>query len=150
MQTTQRWHQNVHTHINNSCFTSTKAISSDCFTELEYVTGKCRPIYLPWVFIVVMTTALYSLESSLSSIRTLSVPLGEQVTWTGYNLTSHRPSGLSHYHTWASQNVCPCSQFKHTPSSGKVLLPHPELLKPGMRVPLISCSTVLSKPNGMF
>ena len=114
------------------------------------MTDKCKPIYLPWVFIVVMTTALYSLESALISIRTLNVPVGECVTWTGYTLTSPTPSGLRHYHTWASQNICPYSQFKHTLFSGRLLLPHPELLRPGMRVPIISSSTVLGKTAGMF
>ena len=39
--------------------TNTKTVSSHCSPDLEYVTVKCRPIYLPREFTVVMITAVY-------------------------------------------------------------------------------------------
>lgn len=44
---------------NNSWCTNTKTVSSLCSSDLEFVTVKCRPIYLPREFTVVMVTAVY-------------------------------------------------------------------------------------------
>ncbi len=38
---------------------SNTAVDSHCSPDLEYVTVKCRPIYLPREFTVVMITAVY-------------------------------------------------------------------------------------------
>lgn len=45
--------------INNSWGTGTKTISSHCSPNLEYMTVKCRPIYLPREFTAVFITAVY-------------------------------------------------------------------------------------------
>lgn len=46
-------------YINNSWCTKTNTVSSLCYSDLEYVTVKCRPIYIPREFTVVMVTAVY-------------------------------------------------------------------------------------------
>lgn len=42
----------------NRC-TNTTTVDSQCFPNLEYVTVKCRPIYVPREFTVVMIAAVY-------------------------------------------------------------------------------------------
>ena len=46
-------------YVNNNWCTNTTTINSHCSPDLELVTVKCRPIYLPREFTVVMVTAVY-------------------------------------------------------------------------------------------
>ncbi len=46
-------------YVNNNWCTDTVTVDSHCSPDLEYVTVKCRPIYLPREFTVVMITAVY-------------------------------------------------------------------------------------------
>ena len=46
-------------YINNSWCTDTAIVDSHCCPNLEYVTVKCRPFYLPREFTAVMTTVVY-------------------------------------------------------------------------------------------
>lgn len=46
-------------YVNNNWCTNTKTVNSHCSPNLEYVTVKCRPFYLPREFRVVMVTAVY-------------------------------------------------------------------------------------------
>ncbi len=46
-------------YVNNSWCTNTVTVDRHCSPDLEYVTVKCRPIYLPREFTVVMITAVY-------------------------------------------------------------------------------------------
>ena len=46
-------------YVNNSWCTNTVTVDSHCCPDLEYVTVKCRPFYLPREFSVVMTTVVY-------------------------------------------------------------------------------------------
>ena len=46
-------------YVNNSWCTNTATVDSHCSPDLEYVSVKCRPIYLPREFSVVMITAVY-------------------------------------------------------------------------------------------
>lgn len=46
-------------YVNKSWCTNTVTVDSHCSPDLEYVTVKCRPIYLPREFTVVMITAVY-------------------------------------------------------------------------------------------
>ncbi|KAK3563669.1 hypothetical protein QTP86_033513 [Hemibagrus guttatus] len=46
-------------YVNNNWCTNTVTVDSHRSSDLEYVTVKCRPIYLPREFTVVMITAVY-------------------------------------------------------------------------------------------
>uniref|UniRef100_A0A3P9IGT3 Reverse transcriptase domain-containing protein n=1 Tax=Oryzias latipes TaxID=8090 RepID=A0A3P9IGT3_ORYLA len=46
-------------YVNNNWCTNTKTVDRHCSSDLEYVTVRCRPIYLPREFTVVMVTAVY-------------------------------------------------------------------------------------------
>ncbi len=46
-------------YVNNNWYTNTLTVDSHCSPDLEYVTVKCRSIYLPREFTVVMITAVY-------------------------------------------------------------------------------------------
>lgn len=46
-------------YVNNSRCTNTVTVDSHCSLDLEYVTVKCRPIYLPRESTVIMVTAVY-------------------------------------------------------------------------------------------
>ncbi|XP_051793955.1 uncharacterized protein LOC127530662 [Acanthochromis polyacanthus] len=46
-------------HINNSWCTDTVTVDSHCSAELEYVTVKCRPMYLPRELTVMFVTVVY-------------------------------------------------------------------------------------------
>lgn len=46
-------------YVNNNWCTNIVTIDSHCCPNLEYVTVKCRPFYLPCKFSVVMTTVVY-------------------------------------------------------------------------------------------
>lgn len=46
-------------YVNNSWCTNSVIMESHCSRDVEYLTVKCRPIYLPREFTVVMITAVY-------------------------------------------------------------------------------------------
>lgn len=46
-------------YINNNCCTNTVTVSGHCCPNLEFVTVKCRPFYLPREFTVVIITVIY-------------------------------------------------------------------------------------------
>ena len=46
-------------YVNNNWCTNATTIDSHCSPDLEYLTVKCRPTYLPREFTVVMVTAVY-------------------------------------------------------------------------------------------
>ncbi|XP_024121111.1 uncharacterized protein LOC112142095 [Oryzias melastigma] len=46
-------------YVNNSWCTNTVTIDSQCSPDIEYLTVKCRPFYLPREFTAVMVTAVY-------------------------------------------------------------------------------------------
>ncbi|CAJ1076957.1 uncharacterized protein LOC125983400 [Xyrichtys novacula] len=46
-------------YVNNSWCTNTVTVDSHCSPDLEYVSVKCRPFYLPREFSVVILTAVY-------------------------------------------------------------------------------------------
>lgn len=46
-------------YVHNSWYTNTQTIDTHCSPDLEYLTIKCRPFYLPREFSVVMVTAIY-------------------------------------------------------------------------------------------
>ena len=46
-------------YVNNTWCTNTEIVDSHCCPNLEYMTVKCRPFYLPREFTVVMTTVVY-------------------------------------------------------------------------------------------
>lgn len=46
-------------YVNNKWCTNTKTVNSHCSPDLELMTVKCRPIYLPREFTVVLITAVY-------------------------------------------------------------------------------------------
>ena len=46
-------------YVNSSWCTSAVTVDSHCSPDLEYLTVKCRPIYLPREFTVIMITAVY-------------------------------------------------------------------------------------------
>ena len=46
-------------YVNNIWCTNTVTLDHHCSLDLEYVTIKCRPIYLPQEFTVLLITAVY-------------------------------------------------------------------------------------------
>lgn len=150
-------------YVNNNWCTNTKTLSSHCSQDLEYMTVTCRPKYLPWKFNIVMITAVYipmdtNASSALTSLaisracilklfilsqRTLPLQILRQCATreARLTLTSSKASGLSLYHSWASQITWPCSWSQYIPPSGRVFQSHWGLLKLGLKVPLISCRT---------
>ena len=46
-------------YINNNWCTNTVTVDTHCCPNLEYMTVKCRPLYIPREFTVVMTTVVY-------------------------------------------------------------------------------------------
>lgn len=46
-------------YLNNSYCTNKRTVASHCSSDLDYVSVKCRPIYLPREFNVVMLIAVY-------------------------------------------------------------------------------------------
>ena len=47
-------------YVGNNWCTNNATINSHCSPDLEYITIKCRPAYLPWEFTVVIVTAVYT------------------------------------------------------------------------------------------
>ena len=46
-------------YINNNWCNNTETVASHCSPDLEYLTVKCRPFYLPLEFTGVMLTVVY-------------------------------------------------------------------------------------------
>lgn len=57
-------------YVHNNWCTNAKIIDSYCSPDLEYLTIKCRPIYLPHLFtvVVVVVTAVYIPPDANASI----------------------------------------------------------------------------------
>lgn len=49
----------VYIYINNSWCTDSRTLDSHCSPEMEYLTIRCRPLYLPHEFSAVVITAVY-------------------------------------------------------------------------------------------
>lgn len=55
-------------HINNTWCTDTVTVESQCSPDLEYITLKCRPFYLPSEFTRIMITVVYMPPSANANL----------------------------------------------------------------------------------
>lgn len=84
---------------------------------------------------------IWTMLRSPDYISISNVLQGEKILWTSFIL---RPC-----HIWVSHTTCPCSWYQHRPPSGKVPLPHVELIRLGLNMRLGSCRAALRQQTGM-
>lgn len=69
-------------YVNNNWCTNTVTIDSHCCPNLEYLTVKCRPFYLPHEFTAVLTTVVYiaPVANAKLAIRLLHGSISSQLS----------------------------------------------------------------------